>query len=412
MEAGYIGDTRAAVLRSSTDSTKWLHQAVIVSAGSWYEALAIMLPGSRADAVWVRVAWYASADGSGSQLSTVDSPAAAGGGSTVATGPVAAPPGTRSGRVRLMLRPSGASTTFMAVDEVRFLPAAPPPASPTSAPAPASTPSASSTPAAAVEASTSPLPTQPQPSVARLDEPPALPAAVLLDAAGPPPAADAAAARSAAAGVPVRITELLPDPLEPGPDADFEWVELTNLGTATISLEGLWLRDNAGLVALPAIALPPGASIVVGGRLVRLEAALVVQLADGISNGLANGGDRLALLTRDGALIDALSYGSDTAYAGSQPSIPAPGPGRSIHRLSADDGSLLAVRVSDELTPGRADEPLPDTSAGADEQSVAGDEARANRTAWIVLTAIAVVALTAAGAPRVRAVLREARRPG
>ena len=192
--------------------------------------------------------------------------------------------------------------------------------------------------------------------------------------------------------MPVRITELLPDPLEPGPDADFEWVELTNLGTATVSLEGLHLRDNAGTVALPAIALPPGASIVFGGRLVRLETALVVQLADGISNGLANGGDRLALLTRDGAPIDAFSYGTDTAYDGSQPSIPAPGPGSSIQRLFADDGSLLAVRVSDELSPGRADESWLDASAGTDEQSSAGDEARANRTAWIVLTAIAVAA--------------------
>ena len=167
MEAGYIGDTRAAVLRSSTSSTKWLHQAVIVSAGSWYEALAVVLPGSPADAVWLRVAWYASGDGSGSQLSTVDSPAAAGGGSTVATGAIAAPPGARSARVRLMLRPSGAGATFMAVDDVRFRPASPPPAGPmstpaptpalTPAPSPSSTPAATaSPPAPAVEASTSP----------------------------------------------------------------------------------------------------------------------------------------------------------------------------------------------------------------------------------------------------------------
>ena len=27
----------------------------------------------------------------------------------------------------------------------------------------------------------------------------------------------------------LRVTELLPDPLQGGPDADFEWVELTNV---------------------------------------------------------------------------------------------------------------------------------------------------------------------------------------
>ena len=171
---------------------------------------------------------------------------------------------------------------FFSDDTVFAAPTALP--EPTPTPSPSSTPAVTASPSApAVETSASPLPTQPQPSVARLDEPPATPAAVPLDVAGPPPAVDVAAVRSAAAAVPVRITELLPDPLEPGPDAEFEWVELTNLGAEPVSLEGLQLRDNAGAVALPAITLPPGASIVFGGRLVRLEAVLVVQLADGIS---------------------------------------------------------------------------------------------------------------------------------
>ncbi len=81
--------------------------------------------------VLLRVSWYASAGGSGSQLSTVDS-------STLTedspefvpldTGPVRAPPEARSAKVRLLLRPKSATSVVVYFDDVRFEGTAAPPA--------------------------------------------------------------------------------------------------------------------------------------------------------------------------------------------------------------------------------------------------------------------------------------------
>jgi len=60
---------------------------------------------------------------------------------------------------------------------------------------------------------------------------------------------------------------LLPDPLQPGADAAYEWVEIANLGQAPAPLAGLTLRDNETTVALPEVTLPAGAAIVIGGPL-------------------------------------------------------------------------------------------------------------------------------------------------
>ena len=121
----------SASLLSRTESTKWLYQAVGVEGGSYYRLRAMALKNDPpAREVLLRISWYASADGSGSQLSTVDSPAlAADSPEFVAldTGPVRAPPEARSAKVRLLLRPKSATPAVVYFDDVRFEVAAAPP---------------------------------------------------------------------------------------------------------------------------------------------------------------------------------------------------------------------------------------------------------------------------------------------
>ncbi len=115
---------RSAALLSRTTSTKWIYQTVSVKGGSFYRLRAAALkndPGARE--TLLRVSWYESADGSGSQIGTADSPALAEdspGFVTLDTGPVQAPPEARSAKVRLLLRPVSAASAVVYFDAVRF----------------------------------------------------------------------------------------------------------------------------------------------------------------------------------------------------------------------------------------------------------------------------------------------------
>jgi hypothetical protein len=115
---------RSAALVSRTTSTKWIYQTVSVERGSFYRLRAAALkndPGARE--TLLRVSWYESADGGGSQIGTADSPALVEdlpGFVTLDTGPVQAPPEARSAKVRLLLRPVSAASTVVYFDAVRF----------------------------------------------------------------------------------------------------------------------------------------------------------------------------------------------------------------------------------------------------------------------------------------------------
>ena len=200
----------------------------------------------------------------------------------------------------------------------------------------------------------------------------------------------------------------MPDPAEAGADTAFEWVELTNVGASPLSLGDFSLRDNSGEIALPRLTLPSGASIVIAGPLARVEGAVTFRPAGGLSNGLSNAGDRLALYTTAGLRIDALSYGTDDTYRrAGEAALRAPGPGRSLRRDFRDDGSLLDVAVSDEPSPGRVEaveQPASATAAGS-HQVQQGSHGATNVRGWAVLLLAAVGALAGAGALRVRAVL-------
>lgn len=352
------------VLRAGGTSTMWAQQAVTVSPGGWYNAGAILAPGDGVSAGWVRIAWYATPDASGSQMATVDSPViggAVGGGfgpiEFVETGPVQAPLNALSARVRILLRPAVPGAT-MAVDDVVFHPTSPPPpptptptptATPTAIPSPTTTP-ASSAPAAPVSTPpTSPVepaaPAGSQPGVAR-------PAAA---ATAPGATFSAEQIAAVAAGQAwVRVTELLPNAVQPGIDADYEWVEITNIGPASVSLHGMQLEDNRDGLDVLAVVLAPGASLVIAAPLADVGSAAVVQRVPIIGNGLSNTGDRLALFAADGTLVDALSYGSDDTYAPAE-RISAPRPGHSIVRVFASDGRLVEVRHAETPSPGFAE---------------------------------------------------------
>jgi hypothetical protein len=203
----------------------------------------------------------------------------------------------------------------------------------------------------------------------------------------------------------------MPDPPQAGRDADFEWVEITNVGPVELSLAGHLLRDNHGDVRLPSVSVPAGAAIVVAAPLARVEGAVAFRLAGPISNGLANGGDRLALVAPGGGTIDALSYGTDETYRrDGETALPAPGPGRSLQRAFTDDGSMAAVTVSDQPTPGFVEPPpgagAAEPGARADTPSPAGRDD--NTRAWAVLVSLAVAALAAAAGLRLRQILLDA----
>jgi hypothetical protein len=64
---------RSLALSSQTGSTKWAYQTVGVTGGAYYRAAVDVDAGQGAEAAFLRLAWYASDDGSGPALSSVDS---------------------------------------------------------------------------------------------------------------------------------------------------------------------------------------------------------------------------------------------------------------------------------------------------------------------------------------------------
>ncbi len=406
------GGSRAAELTSRGGAAAWLHQTVAVRGGDWYEAAGRLRAGVNALHARIRVAWYASEDASGAQLSTADSDALEGGGdafAAVSSGAIRAPDEARSAQLRIMLRPAGAAPAVLIADDVSFVPTDAPPPEP---PARASGETAgTATPGAPPAAGATAVP---PPRAA----PEAVPAVTL----------EPYAARSASA-IPLRITELLPDPPQSGADAEYEWIEVANVGASPVSLDGLILADNQGRIVLPALTLGPGGALVVAGARAEIGDAVALRLGGGLSNGLGNYGDRIALATPGGAIIDALSYGSDDSV--DQPPLQAPPPGGSLQRRFDAAGRLIGAAIAERPSPGRIEAPVvpevraatePEAAAAGSGEGEAGarmtpssveslrrqldDTADWNRTAWIVLAAIAAIALAAAGAHRIRELQR------
>ena len=215
---------------------------------------------------------------------------------------------------------------------------------------------------------------------------------------------------------------------------------MTNVGRSPLRLGGFELRDNTSALTLPDVELPASSSIVVAAVEAEVGEVIAIRLDGGLFNGLANAGDRVLLLTREGAVVDALSYGDDASMFG--PPLAAPGPGELLRRHFAANGTLVAIEIdagdagSDgdrvaEATavPAAADEadapptpalavateaPPPSdastpaataTEAAPDQDAASDGGSGANRAAWVALASIALGALGGVGAFRLRELL-------
>jgi len=156
----------------------------------------------------------------------------------------------------------------------------------------------------------------------------------------------------------LRITEVMPDPPQTGADWEYEWIEVTNVGSGVASLRGMALRDRQSTTPLPAgqnVQVAPGASAIIAGP--RADVDADVRLAGPIGNGLGNQGDAVELLDASGQPVDALEYGAGTRWG-------APSVGLSIHRWF-DEAGILAGMGNGRPTPG-IHAPLPAAVVEAD----------------------------------------------
>ncbi len=229
----------------------------------------------------------------------------------------------------------------------------------------------------------------------------------------------------------LRITEVMSDPIEPGRDAAFEWVEILNTGDAAIDLAGWRIEDGTRGDMLPAALILPGAYAVIAGASAVFEPSVqVMRVADGeIGNGLANNGDLLRLVHPDGTVVDAMSFGENASVFADGPE--APGAGVTVGVIDpdvADDAANWALTlrptpgeanvfpepeeaVEGAATPGRApasaagtqDQPEPVPFAGVQVDDDDGDGG--SIAPWLILgglAGISVGAVYAAFAPRIK----------
>ena len=115
----------AGAFFSSSSSTKWVFQTVAVDPITWYRFDSFVYHDHAwVESAFLRVSWYASEGGSGSALATVDStetlaspqPAYR----LLSTGPVQAPPGAHSAKLRIMLRPRDNTSALIYIDDASF----------------------------------------------------------------------------------------------------------------------------------------------------------------------------------------------------------------------------------------------------------------------------------------------------
>ncbi|MDO9444295.1 MAG: lamin tail domain-containing protein [Dehalococcoidia bacterium] len=408
LEPAIEGMGISLVITASGATTAWVEQRLgEIDPGEWYGATAVLAPLHGVDAAWLRVAWYASDDASGEQISTTDSPvvaspprnAIARAFEIVGTGPVRPPVEARSARVRILVRPDDEAGGAVAIDEVEFAITEPlepaPPSPPTPAPtaaAPAVSPAATPSPAPATE-DTRPLTA---PAAAQESSAPALNPSVIE------------AQRW------LRISELMPDPAQANRDAEYEWIEIVNLGPTEASTAGMSIADNRASTPLPAITLQPGEVAVIAAPLAEVGTLWRVAI---IGNGLGNAGDSVALLAADNSVVDRVVYGEAAASEG-VPVATAPGAGRSIERWFGPDGQPAGARTTSTPSPGvyvaleGTAAAGPDGAIEAEPLAVAG-AASGDRTAttWIVLIALAAGLLGGAAAQRTAEIVRGRRRP-
>jgi hypothetical protein len=125
VDAPVHGGSHAGRLTSTTTATKWAYQTVLVDASRTYEFSGFVSAGDGIRQAYLRISWYATADGSSTATSDSDSVStidAAGTYAALSTGPVTPPAGTRSARLRIVLAPAGAAPAAITFDDLSFAP--------------------------------------------------------------------------------------------------------------------------------------------------------------------------------------------------------------------------------------------------------------------------------------------------
>ena len=127
------------------------------------------------------------------------------------------------------------------------------------------------------------------------------------------------APRVRAASSTVVISEVDADTPLAGTDTNNEWFELQNVSTQSITLTNWTITDNVSSDTIPTVTIGPGGHVIVAATLTGFASehpgfsGTVLAIADGaIGNGLANSGDALTLKDSSGAVVDGLSWGSNT----------------------------------------------------------------------------------------------------
>ena len=144
----------------------------------------------------------------------------------------------------------------------------------------------------------------------------------------------------------VWISEVHPTAGQGRNDPAYEWFEISNAADETIQLIGWTIADNTSSDPLDDIVIPPRSSIVVGVS-AGADVPLTTAIADGrIGNGLANAGDQLQLINANGAIVSALSWGSDRTHT----SVRAPKADESVHLASPGHVVFVAAPSAGEVS--------------------------------------------------------------
>ena len=376
----------AGCLESDTASTKWLYQVVPAAGGAWYAATASgRLVGG--GAVSLRISWYASGDGSGSQLDQEESNVSSSSSwASLATGPIKAPAEALSARVRLVLRPEGPASGCW--DDASFVASE----APAATPEPSVAPSASAGgPAQRGTATRPPATGTPR---GGSTGPTGTPAPLAVFPAGGPGA--------------LRLSEVMSDPEPGGRDAAYEWVEVVNVSAEAVDLSGWAIGDSSERQQLPALEIPSLGYVVIAGDSAKFGNDVpVVRVPGGeIGNGLGNTGDYLVLIAPNGEIGDEISYGDTTKVFDPAPTAPGRGATIGVREPSADPASENWAET-ERPTPGEPNVFAPKANAtgtaaaggaaesagaptsGANGRAVLGEAGGQSPLAWIVLFGIA-----------------------
>lgn len=163
----------------------------------------------------------------------------------------------------------------------------------------------------------------------------------------------------------ILITEVFYDVPNERDENSNEWLELFNPTNRAVVAHGWRIQDSKTTTLLPEFELEAGGVIVIAASDQAMQAfpdfagEFVVVESGELGNGLGNTGDQLALIDATGTVIDALSWGNNTAIF--DPSAPDIKTGHSLQRVppSRDTNTAADWRESDEPTPGSITSNLP-----------------------------------------------------